>query len=55
MGGWEGRRLAGGVGGRVVALSRRVSAASSSGDFESSLLNATEVMQPLFPAAPSLC
>ena len=43
---------------RVVALSRRVPAASSSGNFESRLLNAAEVMQRLFQAAvatPSPC
>ena len=44
-----------GEGGRMAALSRRIPAASRSGDFKSRLLNAAEVMQRLFPAAPSLC
>ena len=55
-GGSLGGSLAGGEswgqsGGREAALSRRVPATSSSGDFESRLLNVAEVMQRLFPAA----
>ena len=44
----------GGEGVRVATLSRRVPAASKSGDFESRLLNAAEVVQRLFQAATSV-
>ena len=56
--GWREREGEGGreggrewEGGRMAALSRRIPAASRSGDFESRLLNAAEVMQRLFPVA----